>query len=263
MLRKELREESYNKSAHRRVLSEALDGRSDGSIERKHQNISAVLIELGYPYIFGYKPLRNYQHLLAEVVASRVASDRIMKAEVEAAVVANAAVPTVTQILARLEDPPVPRKLTYSATREAKRLPRITDFSNYLEKEARNASLGLAGERFVINFERARLIFRGREALADKIEHIPSTMGDGAGFDVRSFEEDGSDRLIEVKTTAFGKQTPFFISRNEVRLSREREDRFYLYRLFRFRQDPRLFMLPGSVERSCNLDPANFQAWVA
>jgi hypothetical protein len=67
--------ESHNKSAHRRALSGKLDGRSDGSIGRKHQ-ISAILIELGYPYIVGYKPLCNCQNLLAEVVAPRVATDR-------------------------------------------------------------------------------------------------------------------------------------------------------------------------------------------
>ena len=34
----------------------ALDGRSKGSIEFKHQNVSAVLVDMGLPYIDGYKP---------------------------------------------------------------------------------------------------------------------------------------------------------------------------------------------------------------
>ena len=46
----------------------ALDRRTKGSIERKHQNISAVLHEVGCPFIGGYKPLGNYQALLKEVV---------------------------------------------------------------------------------------------------------------------------------------------------------------------------------------------------
>ena len=48
-----------------------LDGRSDGAIEYKHENISAVLIELGYPYIEGYKPRCNYQQLLFDAVSSK------------------------------------------------------------------------------------------------------------------------------------------------------------------------------------------------
>ena len=45
MLGSELRGLDYNKSAHRRALVERT-GRTEGSIERKHQNISAVLGEL-------------------------------------------------------------------------------------------------------------------------------------------------------------------------------------------------------------------------
>ncbi|MBK9014392.1 MAG: hypothetical protein IPM82_10040 [Saprospiraceae bacterium] len=37
-------------------------------MEFKHQNISAILIELGQPYLKGYAPRYNYQTLLKEVV---------------------------------------------------------------------------------------------------------------------------------------------------------------------------------------------------
>ena len=49
MLAKELRGEPFNKAEHNRALQRTLDNRSSGSVERKHQNISAVLIEAGYP----------------------------------------------------------------------------------------------------------------------------------------------------------------------------------------------------------------------
>ena len=49
MLALELRGEPFNKAEHNRNLVRVLNGRTRGSIERKHQNISAVLIELGYP----------------------------------------------------------------------------------------------------------------------------------------------------------------------------------------------------------------------
>lgn len=41
MLTLHLTGQHYNKSAHRRTLMEQLDGRSEGAIELKHQNISA------------------------------------------------------------------------------------------------------------------------------------------------------------------------------------------------------------------------------
>ncbi|MDI9636268.1 hypothetical protein QM565_10800 [Geitlerinema splendidum] len=40
MLSLELRREPYNKAAHRRDLIQLLNGRSQGAVERKHQNIS-------------------------------------------------------------------------------------------------------------------------------------------------------------------------------------------------------------------------------
>jgi len=259
MLTKELRREEYNKTTHRRALARLLDGRSDGSIERKHQNISAILIELGYPYIFGYKPLGNYQTLLYEVVADRVSGGSTLTTVVSNAVDEPAVVPGVDDILARLEDPPEPAEVRYPPLRERGGHPAVhRPPVNYLEREARNSSLGRAGEEFVLNFERARLLRLGHDRLAERVEHVSLTEGDRAGFDVRSFERNGADRLIEVKTTAYGKQTPFFVSRNEVAVSRVHDAHYHLYRLFRFREDPRLYAVNGALDRVCRLDPVQF-----
>jgi hypothetical protein len=75
MLSAELRGEKYVKAKHRRRLEPLLDHRTKGAIERRYQNISAVLQEMGYRFIQGYKPLGNYQALLKEVV-SRVVLER-------------------------------------------------------------------------------------------------------------------------------------------------------------------------------------------
>lgn len=53
MLTLELAGQSYSKTAHRRALQSKLNGRSDGSIEFKHGNISAAMLALGFPYIRG------------------------------------------------------------------------------------------------------------------------------------------------------------------------------------------------------------------
>ena len=64
MLSAELDNKKYSKSNHRRNLLPFLDNRSEGSIEFKHQNISAVLSNLGQPFIKGYLPRINYQRTL-------------------------------------------------------------------------------------------------------------------------------------------------------------------------------------------------------
>jgi len=93
MLEAELAGTPFDKTEHRRQLLPMLDARSEGSIEFKHQNISAVLIALGFPYISGYKPRSNYQRLLYEVVSARLASNQGLVALVEADVDRPVAVP--------------------------------------------------------------------------------------------------------------------------------------------------------------------------
>ena len=51
----------YSKAEHRSALLPLLNNRSEGSVEFKHQNISAVLKGLGEDWIPGYKPAFNFQ----------------------------------------------------------------------------------------------------------------------------------------------------------------------------------------------------------
>lgn len=260
MLRSELNGQKYNKTAHRRALMEQLNNRSDGSVELKHQNISAVLIEMGIPYIDGYKPRSNYQRALLPAAVSEFLKNHaefhtLFKADSEAV----PTVPTVSDFLAAMEAPPSEVGHRPDAVSEA---PAVYNPAgvNYLEREAQNQSLGDAGEEFVLNFEQARLIYAGKNSLAERIEQVSITVGPSAGFDIRSFEENGTDRFIEAKTTKYGKNTPFFVTANELRFSEENSSRYYLYRLFRFRADPKLFALQGHLREKCLLEASQYVA---
>src|SRR5207237_1765015 len=61
----------YSKAENRRRLMATVH-RSEGSIERKLQNISAVLDVLGAQWINGYKPLAHYQDALVAAVERSV-----------------------------------------------------------------------------------------------------------------------------------------------------------------------------------------------
>lgn len=267
MLSAELRGEAYSKAEHRRNLLPLLRGRSPGAVERKHGNISAVLLELGYPYIEGYKPFVNYQQLLFDVVSERIAAARELEALVEADVTAPAPAPTIDDILTALVDPPRPSKAAdrvrerapwaYGAT------PRRRPAVDYLRRESENRSLGTAGEQFVLDFERARLAAAGHERLAARVEHVSQTRGDGDGFDILSYESSGRERLIEVKTTRYGAQTPFFVTANEVGVSEREADRYQIYRVFGFRSSPKLFAVPGAVSAGFDLSATQFLARIA
>lgn len=260
MLRLELTGHKYNKTEHRHTLMKQLNNRSDGSVELKHQNISAVLIEMGIPYIDGYKPRFNYQRsLLPAAVTDFLKNNPHFQGLFAADSEATPQIPAVEDFLSAWEAPPTPIDQKAPAIAEPRAIYNPSGI-NYLEREARNQSLGEAGEQFVVNFERARLIHAGKEFLAERIEQISATVGPSAGFDIKSFEENGTDRFIEAKTTKYGKNTPFFVTPNELRFSRDNASRYYLYRLFKFRESPRLFALNGHVEDRCILEPFEFIA---
>ncbi len=263
MLDHELRSEPYNKRDHNRRLQEVLRGRSGGAIEFKHANISAVLIELGFPYIDGYKPRGNYQELLRDEVTARLELNPRLAQAAEAIVQATAEAAPAVRSLADILVPAPIRERGWKRVHEGPargRLPRRG--INYLEREAKNSSLGAAGELFALDVEHRRLWEAGKRHLAERIDHVAQTRGDGLGYDVHSFEVDGRDRLIEVKTTSFGAMTPFFASSREVAVSEERAPNFRLYRVFKFRDAPKVFVLSGALRETCVLDAVQFRARV-
>jgi hypothetical protein len=75
MLSEELAGKHYSKTEHRKRLVPLLNNRG-AAVEYKHQNISAVLMKLGLPFIKGYKPLNNYQGLLVQKIIDYVALNR-------------------------------------------------------------------------------------------------------------------------------------------------------------------------------------------
>jgi hypothetical protein len=88
-------------------------------------------------------------------------------------------------------------------------------------------------------------------------------LGDGLGYDVLSFEEkDDSERLVEVKTTVWGKFFSFYVTQTELRCSEAMASQFRLFRLFDFARSPRLFILRGSLREACSLEPTLFRATV-
>lgn len=261
MFKLELEEQKFNKTEHRRALKEHLDNRSDSAVEQKHQNISAALNDMGMPCIEGYKPRQNYQRtLLPIVIEDYLKNNHEIQLLIQNDLKKAPEIPTVYDFLAAMDNPPIPEE-----RRESTSAPPLVNPTgiNYLEREAQKQSLGEAGEQFVISFEKARLIHIGKEFLADRIEQVSVTVGPSAGFDIRSFEPNGSDRFIEVKTTKYSKYTPFFVTPNELTFSQKNAARYFLYRVFKFRKEPRIFTLNGNLEDTCTLKPSQFVARTA
>jgi len=257
MLVFELTGQAYNKAARRRALLPMLDSRTESSVEFKRRNVSAVLVRLGFPYLRGYLPAHNAQgDTLIQAVEAGMQRVAVLEHAAQSAVERPAAEIELADFSQSKTAPPE----RHHRAREP--LPRYFQpmRRDYLELEARNRSLGLAGEKFVLQYERWRLLQAGAGQLAERVEHASVSKGDGLGYDILSFEPDGRERYVEVKTTAFGGTTPFFVSANEAEFARQKRDRFALCRVFDFRESPRFFELNGPVEQHCHLDPATYRA---
>lgn len=258
MLSAELKGEVYSKAEHRRALKPLLQNRSDGSVEFKHQNISAGLIELGQPYIKGYLPRFNYQQILKEAVIEYL--DKNRKIEEQFLLFSDKIIvseKTDFNFSKFIVEPP---KSDFAAE------PKITYHrspikTNYLEREQKNSRLGVLGEELVMEYEKWHLIHQGKEKLAEQIRWISKEEGDGAGFDILSRNLNGTDKYIEVKTTKLGKETPIFFSKNELDFSVEKSNDFHLYRLFNFEEQARMFTRNGALNQICNTVPVSFKGY--
>src|SRR5262249_53056553 len=129
-------------------------------------------------------------------------------------------------------------------------------------RDAANRALGKAGEQYVVELERARLTHLGRPDLAASVSWIADEVGDGLGYDLQSFAQEGSPLVIEVKTTRGPIDTPFFVSENERHVAAERGAAFQIYRLFNFGTDPKVFKVSGPLEGTLSLEPTAYRARV-
>lgn len=254
MLTSELRGEPYRKVDFYRPLSRDI-GRTEGSVERKFSNISAVLAEVGSTFVDGYKPLANVQGLLRQMVHDQFAEApelrRLMIQLAESA-------PPTTPRAELLGDPtPIPVDLVFPQRRVGDRRGRFPDFN---ARESRNSQLGAAGERLVVQREQRHLAACGRQDLAARVRHLAVEEGDGLGFDVLSYRPDGVERFVEVKTTVRSAHQPFYVSRNEVEFSSEEPERFVLARVFRLGKKPGFYELPGALAESTTLVPESYTA---
>lgn len=252
MLELELGQKSYSKKEHREALLPLLYGRSAGSVEFKLQNISAVLDDLWFPYIDGYKPRGNYQGLLFEVV------EQHLRTHLQPLLALLNAVPSVPDFQGKPEDVLVPAP-SISPTASAPQSNIVQSF-DFARRDAANLALGQAGERWVMAYEQQRLIQAGAPELAHEVLWASREIGDGLGYDIESRTLEGEKRFIEVKTTNLTRRAPFDLTQNELLTSVKLQESYQLYRVFRFSSRPQLYSLQGDLNHLLHLMPTQYRA---
>ena len=94
---------------------------------------------------------------------------------------------------------------------------------NHLEIAKKKQIKGREAEEFVFEQEKKKLIELNKPKLAEMVTNKSHQLG--LGYDILSFNEDGSEKHIEVKSS---NSNSFYISKNELEVS-QKDPNFYIY----------------------------------
>lgn len=249
MLDAEIGRAPYDKTQHRKALMSQID-RSNSSIEFKHHNISAVLQELDLPWINGYKPRPHFQKTIVNAI------DRYISLHPTAQHPEALARELAERPQLFVEPPP---KLEPKIVRPEV-IQRLVRKFDPAERDFLNRKLGHNGEETIFQFEQQRLRQLDRSDLAKKVRWVSQEDGDGAGYDILSFDYKGGERFLEVKTTVGSQTAPFYLTRNELSFSKERPKEFRICRLYDFSKAPKMFELAPPLDKLVRLEPLSFVA---
>lgn len=124
---------------------------------------------------------------------------------------------------------------------------------DYVQEAKANKEIGDAGEEFVYQYERMQI--KKYKACKDKsVRRVAKLDGDGLGYDILSYDKNGNEKYIEVKTTAGPEEGSIFITANELKMSQMKPDQYYLYRVYDFdkvNMTGKISIRKGSLEDLC------------
>ena len=130
-------------------------------------------------------------------------------------------------------------------------------FVDHVSKHKRNKHIGDLGEEIVLRHEQDHCLpeFIGKIIQSSRAE------GDGLGFDILSYDNNGCEKYIEVKATTGPVRTAFFISGTELERSKVEGEKYFLYRLYNLDENNMTadcFTLQGDLSKYC-INPTEYE----
>ena len=99
---------------------------------------------------------------------------------------------------------------------------------DYIMEAKKKKGTGMTGEQIVIQYENERLGKIGKIAKWESVNK-----GDGLGYDILSYNDDGTKRYIEVKTTKGKENSIFYVTATELEASKKYKENYFLYRVYK------------------------------
>uniref|UniRef100_UPI0030D784A8 DUF3883 domain-containing protein n=1 Tax=Zunongwangia profunda TaxID=398743 RepID=UPI0030D784A8 len=131
---------------------------------------------------------------------------------------------------------------------------------DFLKKSMEDKELGDRGEELVLEYEKNKLIEKGKLDFANKVKIVK----DGEGYDIFSFDENRQEIYIEVKTTQGNEKTPFYLSLNERLFYQIKQDRYIIYRLYNYNPVNNYadFFIIENIDEQLLFQPTQFKAYL-
>ena len=169
--------------------------------------------------------------------------------------------PKLSETIPEIIQPEISSEKSNSQSKGSEYRPREIDFE---KQSKRNRKLGDHGELVVIKSEKEFLTKNNRIDLAEKVKQI-SKENSAAGYDVLSYDIDGKEKCIEVKSTnnPLSQKASFLISINEYTKAKELEN-YYIYIVFEAKStNPKIWKIQNPMSLEDNglfLTPDTFRA---
>lgn len=128
---------------------------------------------------------------------------------------------------------------------------------DYIKRAKANTLVGSSGEEFAVKFEKWRL--RNNPDLASKVERV-SKNDDSLGYDIVSFETDGSPRFLEIKSTLGSIDSMFYISSNELAVADSLGDKYIVLRVAQLGSSPICCEIRHPFDDKLALTPSTYMA---
>ncbi len=132
--------------------------------------------------------------------------------------------------------------------------------TDFIKKAKLNKQIGDLGELLALQYEKSIVQIKYK----DKISHDAKNIGDGLGYDILSYANNGNKKYIEVKATKGNNNTPFYITASELKKSQEVQGQYYLYRIYNFSTEKntgKLFIINGDLTNYCN-NPVQYEVLI-
>jgi len=184
----------------------------------------------------------------------------------------TAAVNSISKILSTPDNKPIPvevdaRKFTLvnePVPKGIKKKATVSQFRgriiDHIKDNEEKTLRGKLAEEIILNNEVEKLADYNR-INGSNLEPIwrSVTEGDGLGYDILSYDQNGEEIYIEVKSTTGSKNEPFYLTANELERIRQDDSKYFIYRVYELNVEQMTasyYILHSHIQDLLNFEPS-------